>query len=35
MTKDMVLEAIESWQSLSVVMMNPEKTMVQFMVPLE
>ncbi|CAL1133149.1 unnamed protein product [Cladocopium goreaui] len=35
LTKEMVLEAVESWQSLSVVMMNPEKTMVQFMVPLE
>ncbi|CAJ1330092.1 unnamed protein product [Effrenium voratum] len=33
LSKDMVLEAIESWQSLSVVTMNPEKTMVQFMVP--
>jgi len=35
LTKEMVMEAIQSWQSLSVVLMNPEKTMVQFMVPIE
>mmetsp|Transcript_43913 Transcript_43913/g.136681 ORF Transcript_43913/g.136681 Transcript_43913/m.136681 type:complete len:805 (-) Transcript_43913:28-2442(-) len=33
LTKDMVEEAIENWESLSVICWNPEKTMVKFMVP--
>ncbi|CAK9057933.1 DNA replication licensing factor MCM7 (Minichromosome maintenance protein 7) (OsMCM7), partial [Durusdinium trenchii] len=35
LTKELVMEGIESWQSLGVVTMNPEKTMVQFLVPVE
>jgi len=31
--KDIVVEAIENWESLSVLCQNPEKTMVKFMVP--
>eukprot|EP00931_Biecheleriopsis_adriatica_P022299 TRINITY_DN1436_c0_g1_i2.p1 TRINITY_DN1436_c0_g1~~TRINITY_DN1436_c0_g1_i2.p1 ORF type:complete len:800 (+),score=213.58 TRINITY_DN1436_c0_g1_i2:75-2474(+) len=33
LTRDMVLEAIENWESLSVLNFNPEKTMVKFLVP--
>jgi len=33
LTKEMVEEAIENWESLSVLCWNPEKTMVRFMVP--
>mmetsp|Transcript_44033 Transcript_44033/g.128215 ORF Transcript_44033/g.128215 Transcript_44033/m.128215 type:complete len:786 (+) Transcript_44033:97-2454(+) len=33
LTQDMVEEAIENWESLSVVVRNPEKTKVRFMVP--
>jgi len=33
LTRDMVLEAIENWESLSVLTTNPEKTMVKFLVP--
>jgi len=34
LTKEMVVEAIENWESLSVLVRNPEKTKVKFMVPL-
>ncbi|CAE8621802.1 unnamed protein product [Polarella glacialis] len=33
LTRDMVLEAIDNWESLSVLTSNPEKTMVKFLVP--
>mmetsp|Transcript_6257 Transcript_6257/g.14421 ORF Transcript_6257/g.14421 Transcript_6257/m.14421 type:complete len:792 (+) Transcript_6257:81-2456(+) len=33
LTRELVMEAIDSWQSLSIILMNPEKTMVQFLVP--
>lgn len=33
LTRDNVLEAIENWTSLSVLVLNPEKTMVRFLVP--
>eukprot|EP00930_Biecheleria_cincta_P071285 TRINITY_DN587_c0_g2_i1.p1 TRINITY_DN587_c0_g2~~TRINITY_DN587_c0_g2_i1.p1 ORF type:complete len:793 (-),score=194.13 TRINITY_DN587_c0_g2_i1:198-2576(-) len=33
LTRDMVFEAIENWESLSVLNLNPEKTMVKFLVP--
>mmetsp|Transcript_43912 Transcript_43912/g.136673 ORF Transcript_43912/g.136673 Transcript_43912/m.136673 type:complete len:805 (-) Transcript_43912:63-2477(-) len=33
LTKDMVEEAIENWESLSVLCWNPEKTKVKFLVP--
>jgi len=33
LTRDMVIEAIENWESLSVLCQNPEKTMVRFLVP--
>mmetsp|Transcript_79759 Transcript_79759/g.140790 ORF Transcript_79759/g.140790 Transcript_79759/m.140790 type:complete len:794 (-) Transcript_79759:105-2486(-) len=33
LTRDMVFEAIDNWESLSVMTFNPEKTMVKFLVP--
>jgi len=33
LTREMVVEAIENWESLSVLCQNPEKTMVRFLVP--
>lgn len=33
LTRDMVYEAIDNWESLSVLNFNPEKTMVKFLVP--
>jgi len=33
LTRDMVYEAIDNWESLSVLSFNPEKTMVKFLVP--
>eukprot|EP00933_Yihiella_yeosuensis_P057167 TRINITY_DN5678_c0_g1_i1.p1 TRINITY_DN5678_c0_g1~~TRINITY_DN5678_c0_g1_i1.p1 ORF type:complete len:810 (-),score=187.50 TRINITY_DN5678_c0_g1_i1:331-2760(-) len=33
LTRDMVMEAIDNWESLSVMTLNPEKTMVKFLVP--
>jgi len=33
MSKDAVVEAVENWESLSVLTRNPEKTMVKFLVP--
>merc|ERR1712232_636275 len=32
---EQVREAVENWESLSVMLLNPEKTMVRFMVPVE
>merc|ERR1712232_119376 len=33
MSREVVIEAIDNWESLSVLCQNPEKTMVKFMVP--
>merc|ERR1719373_1403783 len=33
LTKEMVIEAIENWESLSVLTRNPERTLVKFLVP--
>lgn len=33
LTRDMVYEAIDNWESLSVLHFNPDKTMVKFLVP--
>jgi len=33
LTRDMVVEAIENWESLNVLASNPEKTLVKFLVP--
>jgi len=33
LTNDMVIEAVENWEGLSVLLRNPEKTLVKFLVP--
>merc|ERR1740121_960685 len=33
LSREMVIEAIENWESLSVLCQNPERTMVKFIVP--
>jgi len=33
LTNDMVMEAVENWEGLSVLLRNPEKTLVKFLVP--
>jgi len=33
LTREMVFEAVDNWESLSVMTLNPEKTMVKFLVP--